>query len=172
RSLLDIAAARAAANGVSARARFVVGSAHSLPFGDDTFDIVFGVAILHHLDLGIVSGELRRVLKTGGRGIFSEPVRNSSFIRRVRPWIPYRAPAVSPFEGPLSDNELRSFSKGFRFGRCRAFWLPHVSVARITPGLRRHQHKVHRIDAALLDWIPSLQRFAGRRVWEVAKETP
>ena len=62
-------------------------------------------------------------------------------------------------------------SKDFRFGRCRAFWLPHVSVARITPGLRRHQHTVHRVDAALLGWLPWLKRFAGRRVFEIVKET-
>jgi len=171
RSLLDLAAARAAANGVSAAARFVAASAHRLPFDDRSFDRVFGVAILHHLDLALVSSELRRVLEPGGRAIFSEPVRSSALIRRIRPWIPYAAPDVSPFEGPLTDDQVANFSKDFRFGRCRAFWLPHVSVARITPGLRRHQHTVHRVDAALLGWLPWLKRFAGRRVFEIVKET-
>jgi len=171
RSLLDLAAARAAANGVSTTARFVAASAHRLPFNNASFDLVFGVAILHHLDLGLVSKELHRVVKPGGRAIFSEPVRNSALIRRIRPWIPYIAPDVSPFEGPLTDDQVADFSKDFRVGRCRAFWLPHVSVARITPALRRHQHTVHRVDAALLGWVPWLKRFAGRRVFEIVRET-
>jgi hypothetical protein len=30
---------------------------------------------------------------------------------------------------------------------------------------------VHRVDAALLGWVPWLKRFAGRRVFEIVKET-
>ena len=171
KSLLDLAISRAAANNVSTTAHFVEGSAHRLPFGDASFDLVFGVAILHHLDLTLAATEIARVVKPGGRAVFSEPFRNSTLIRRIRPWIPYAAPDISPFEGPLTDDHLAVFSKAFRVGRCRAFWLPHVSVARITPGLRHHQHNVHRVDAALLGWLPWLKRFAGRRVFELVKET-
>ena len=170
RSLLAVAAARAAANDATAKTRFVAASAHCLPFASESFDIVFGVAILHHLDLPLVSREVNRVLTIGGRAVFSEPVRNSRLIRRIRPWIPYRARDVSPFEGPLTDEQVRQFASGFRLGRQRAFWLPHVSVARVTPVIRNHLHKVHRVDAALLEWMPSLAVFAGRRVWEIVKE--
>jgi SAM-dependent methyltransferase len=171
RPLLALAAARAAANGATARTRLVAASAHSLPFASESFDVVFGVAILHHLDLPLVSREVHRVLTVGGRAVFSEPVRNSRLIRRLRPWIPYRAPDISPFEAPLTDEQVGEFASGFRPGRRRAFWLPHVSVARVTPGVRAHLHKVHRIDAALLRWMPRLASFAGRRVWEIVKES-
>lgn len=39
-----------------------------LPFADESFDLVFGVAVLHHADdVAAVMREVRRVLKPGGR---------------------------------------------------------------------------------------------------------
>ncbi|MFA5149963.1 MAG: methyltransferase domain-containing protein [Candidatus Omnitrophota bacterium] len=50
---------------------------HNIPFQDNTFDIVFGAAVLHHSnDLKAIFSEIRRVLKTGGRIIsINEPSR-------------------------------------------------------------------------------------------------
>jgi ubiquinone/menaquinone biosynthesis C-methylase UbiE len=45
--------------------------AQQLPFADDTFDLVFGHAVLHHLpDLDAAFREFRRVLRPGGRVAF------------------------------------------------------------------------------------------------------
>jgi ubiquinone/menaquinone biosynthesis C-methylase UbiE len=51
--------------------------AAELPFDDDSFDLVFGHAILHHLpDLDVAFGEFRRVLRPGGALVFcGEPSR-------------------------------------------------------------------------------------------------
>ena len=51
--------------------------ASSLPFEDDSFDLVFGHAVLHHLpDLGAAFAELGRVLRPGGLVAFcGEPSR-------------------------------------------------------------------------------------------------
>jgi SAM-dependent methyltransferase len=41
---------------------------HQLPFADNSFDIVFGSAVLHHSkELSAVFAQIRRVLKPGGR---------------------------------------------------------------------------------------------------------
>lgn len=41
--------------------------AETLPFADDSFDLVFGHAVLHHIpDLGRAASEFRRVLRPGG----------------------------------------------------------------------------------------------------------
>lgn len=46
---------------------FHVMDAHKLEFDDDTFDLIIGNGILHHLDIGVAFNELHRVLKPGGR---------------------------------------------------------------------------------------------------------
>src|SRR6058998_1295603 len=65
-----LAKARAKLDGA---ARFVRGNAHVLPFADASFDVVYGCSILHHLEVGVALREVRRVLRTGGRLVFSEP---------------------------------------------------------------------------------------------------
>ena len=150
-------------------AQFIVGSAHDLPFPDASIDVVFGIAILHHLDLQLVAKEVHRVLKPGGRAIFQEPVRNSRVVRFVRSLIPYRAPDISPFERPLTDHELRAFATPFSSSRVRPFLLPHVQLGQVLPVVKNYWQRLYAVDGALLRSIPVLQHFAGIRVIEVTK---
>ncbi len=167
-SLIEIARRRLAANDTSG-ASFVVGSAHDLPVPDASIDVVFGIAILHHLDLELVSREVARVLKPGGRAIFQEPVRNSALVRTARKLIPYRAPDISPYERPLTDEELRRFSTPFGRVSTRAFMLPHVNIAQVLPAMRRYVDACYRADAALLRKFPALTTYAGIRVLELTR---
>jgi ubiquinone/menaquinone biosynthesis C-methylase UbiE len=167
--LIRLAERRMTASGRPGGARFVVASAHDLPFPDGSIDIVFGIAILHHLDLTRVSREVLRVLRPGGRAIFQEPVRNSPMIKFVRSLIPYRAPDISPFERPLTDEELREFAAPFSSVRVRAFGLPHVQVGQVLPVVRRRVAALYRSDRALLRAVPALSYYAGIRVIEVVR---
>jgi SAM-dependent methyltransferase len=167
--LIRLGQRRLAVNGRAGGAQFIVGSAHDLPLPDASVDIVFGIAILHHLDLQLVSREVHRVLKPGGRAIFQEPVRNSPVVRFLRSLIPYRAPDISPYERPLTDAELRAFAAPFAAVRSRAFALPFVRLTEIVPPLRRYVDLAYRADAALLRRAPFLQRYAGIRVVEVTR---
>jgi SAM-dependent methyltransferase len=167
--LLRLAQRRLAVNQRQDGAQFIAGSAHDLPFPDGSIDIVFGIAILHHLDLALVSREVHRVLRTGGRGIFQEPVRNSAVVRFVRSLIPYKAPDISPYERPLTDEELRAFAAPFSSVHVRAFGLPHVQAGQLLPGVRTQVDRLYRSDAALLRTFPSLQYYAAVRVIEVTR---
>src|SRR5437773_12331050 len=75
--------------------------AAELPFPDDSFDLVFGHAVLHHLpDLPGAFAEFRRVLRPGGRLAFcGEPSRYGNLLAAV----PKRgAQLVAPvWRGPL-----------------------------------------------------------------------
>lgn len=167
--LVEIARRRLAANGVTSGVEFVVGSAHDVPLADESVDVVFGMAILHHLDLRLAAREVRRVLRTGGRAIFQEPVRSSPLLRAARKLIPYRAPDVSPFERPLTDRELEEFAAGYSSYRAKAFLLPTTNVLNLLPGLRRHTARWYRWDAAVLKKIPALNYYASIRVVELVK---
>jgi SAM-dependent methyltransferase len=167
--LIRLARRRMTVSGRAGGAHFIVGSAHDLPFVNGSIDIVFGIAILHHLDVTLVSREISRVIRPGGRAIFQEPVRNSAAVRFMRSLIPYRAPDVSPFERPLTDGELREFAAPFSAVRARAFTLPHVALGQKLPVVRNQVDRLYRSDRALLRAMPWLNYYAGIRVIELTK---
>lgn len=168
-SLIALARRRLEINGMPGAAAFAIGSAHDLPLPNGSVDVLFGIAILHHLDLDATSREVHRVLKPGGRAIFQEPVRDSRVLRTIRKCIPYQAPDVSPFERPLTTPELQQFSRRFTNATSRAFSLPFVNVAQVMPPLRRYLFAAYRRDAQLLKRIPALTFLAGVRVIELIK---
>jgi SAM-dependent methyltransferase len=167
--LIEIARRRLAANGVGAEVEFVVGSAHDVPLPDESVDVVFGMAILHHLDLKLAAREVRRVLRPGGRAIFKEPVRSSALMRAARKLIPYQGADVSPFERPLTDRELEQFAEGYTSFRSKSFLLPTTSVLNLLPLTRGHADRWLRWDAALLRRLPALGYYASVRVVELVK---
>ncbi len=61
-----------------------VADAERLPYDDESFDIVIGHAVLHHIpDLDTTFQEILRVLKPGGRFVFAgEPTRHGDFVAR------------------------------------------------------------------------------------------
>lgn len=168
-SLIQLAQQRLKINNVSGNITFMVGSAHSLPLPDESVDVVFGIAILHHLDLALAAREVHRVLRKGGRAIFQEPIRNSPLVRVIRKMIPYRAPDVSPFERPLVDSELNSFSSGFSCVSEKSFLLPHVRLAQKLRVSRKYLRELYAKDARLLRRFPSLNYYASIKVIEVVK---
>lgn len=52
---------------------FVTGSLTNMPFKENTFDVIVGNSILHHLDLNKALPEIKRVLKPNGTIVFFEP---------------------------------------------------------------------------------------------------
>ncbi len=168
--LINIAYQRLIANRISSNVEFIVGSAHDVPFADNSIDIVFGMQILHHLDLSLSKREVQRVLRKGGRAIFQEPVRNSRLIKALRSLIPYKAPDISPYERPLTDKELAQYAEGFSSCQSKAFLLPTTSLVDIVPPLRkRFIHQSHKLDAAILRKFPSLAWYSPIRVIELIK---
>lgn len=167
--LIGLAEKRLEIHDLNRTAEFRVGSAHELPLEDESVDVVFGMAILHHLDLSLASREVFRVLKKGGRAVFFEPVRNSKLVWFLRGLIPYQAPDISPFERPLTDDELKTFSKEFASYKSRAFSLPFVNLVAVLGLPEKHLHSAYKIDGKILRRDSFLNYYASVRVFEMIK---
>lgn len=168
--LISVARARLRAHGIESGTSFVVGSAHNVPLPDGSVDVVFGIAILHHLDLTLSAEEVKRILKNGGIAIFQEPVRNSWLLRAVRRLIPYRSPDVSPYERPLTDKELRRFAAGYTSYLSRPFHLAWSGLLGLLPVIKGYAAgKSLRWDAALLRRFPLLSHYSSVRVLKLTK---
>src|SRR5262245_36386130 len=102
---------RAAANGVAID--FRAADAHRLPFADESFDAVWGNAILHHLDLSIAARELWRVLRPGGIAVFCEPWGGNPLLRWARRRLPYPSKGRTPDEEPLQERDLAVLRETF-----------------------------------------------------------
>ena len=167
--IMQVARERLIRNDIFNSVSFINASAHNIPLADESVDLVFGIAILHHLHLQLVSREVFRILKKGGRAIFQEPVRNSKVIKLLRGLIPYQAEDVSPFERPLTDEELADFGHGFSEYRSKAFTLPYINLAGILPVANKFMNPLQRFDGAVLRKFPSLDYYATVRVIEMVK---
>lgn len=95
---------RAKARYSASNVEFRTADAHNLPFEDDTFDLVVGRAILHHLDVEIAYREISRVLKPGGVATFVEPLRGNPLAKLVRLLTPN---ARTEDECPLSSKDIK-----------------------------------------------------------------
>ena len=84
--------------------------ANNLDFEDDSFDFVYGCAILHHLDYSRALDEIYRVLKPGGKILFAEPLGINPIAKLVRVMTPF---ARTIDEKPLMFKELSELEKKF-----------------------------------------------------------
>jgi 2-polyprenyl-3-methyl-5-hydroxy-6-metoxy-1,4-benzoquinol methylase len=57
----------------STNVNFIVGNAYETEFKSGSFDFVIGSSSLHHLEVDSALNEFNRILKSGGRMMFTEP---------------------------------------------------------------------------------------------------
>ena len=80
---LDLGKARARDQGVE-DVMFLVMDAEKMQFEDNSFDLVCGTSILHHLHLSKALRELARILKPQEKAIFIEPIGHNPAINLFR----------------------------------------------------------------------------------------
>jgi SAM-dependent methyltransferase len=159
-----------------------------LPFANDSFDIIFGMDILHHLskpDLGRGLSEVHRVLRQQGHALFIEPVENSrmfNFMQNVFPagrkhsnyyrpsCLCFRAWAryVAQEDGrDLTSRELVSAGAPFRKVSVRSFGLLNRLDRFFTD--KRLIFLMHVADHYILRLLPVLKRYSRQAFVEYRK---
>lgn len=104
-------------------AEFHVMDAHLMSFADETFDLVVGRSILHHLDWEIALKEIHRVLKPNGIVLFMEPLGDNPGAKLIR----YLTPkARTTDEMPISRHQI-ALANSF-FGKEHHLFFNLVSV--------------------------------------------
>jgi len=90
---------------------FKVMDAHDLNFADNSFDVVFGGGILHHLELETAIKEIWRVTKPTGKIVFVEPLDINPISKLVRALTPF---ARTKDERALRFKDLRAIENRFK----------------------------------------------------------
>ncbi len=81
---IELARKTAERNGTEDRTSFTVMDAEHLEFPAESFDLVCGTSIIHHLDVERAYGEVARVLKPGGTAVFLEALGHNPAINLYR----------------------------------------------------------------------------------------
>jgi SAM-dependent methyltransferase len=161
----------AEAKGVGDRVHIHAGPAELLPYADESFDLLFGGAALHHLQLERAGAELARVLKRGGRGGFQEPLGHNLLLEWARDHLPYQA--KHPVKGtdlPLRIADIETLGRHFTTCTYRGFDLLAMAakLLRLLPASPSTK-LLQRCDQILFDAVPFLQRYARFVVVTVTK---
>jgi SAM-dependent methyltransferase len=151
---------RAELLGLGGRIAFDVKAGGKTGYPDGAFDVVVGIAILHHLhtELDGIYGELNRLLAPGGAAYFIEPVANSRLLRALRPLVPVPRHAT-PDERQLTYADLELLKRhGFRRVEYHHFYC----FARLKRILGEWSARPLRwIDHYAQRWLPPLKPFYG-----------
>jgi SAM-dependent methyltransferase len=84
--LVQLARLRLSSYGLAATLQ--TGSAYSTGLPNASVDVVFSMALLHHLDLPVARNEIYRILRPGGLFILREPIRFSRTMNSLRRLFP------------------------------------------------------------------------------------
>ncbi|MHA1232505.1 MAG: class I SAM-dependent methyltransferase [Candidatus Helarchaeota archaeon] len=100
--------------------QFYVMDAEQLGFNYNSFDIICGTGILHHLNLSKSLNEINKILKKNGSVIFLEPMGQNPFLSLLRKIIPH---VRTKDEHPLTYKDLKLIDNYFQHTRFEFFHL-------------------------------------------------
>lgn len=165
---IEQARQRAQAEGLSERARFMVMDAENLDFPADSFDVVCGSGILHHLNIERSLEEIFRVLTPGGKAIFAEPMGHNPFITLYRNMTPDKRTVD---EHPLLMKDMCVAKRIFPVVEEKyfnAFTLPLVPFRR-APFFESLLRCTYNLDNFLFSVLPVTRRLAWSVVLIMSK---
>lgn len=148
---------RAEINDVADRVTVTTAAGESLPFADESFDVVVGKAVLHHLNVDLSAGHLYRVLKENGKATFTEPMGMNPLLKLGRDHLPYPDKNPRGADHPLNYNDINRWGEAFREFSYHELQL--LSMFERVLGFKRRLPFLQRVDEVLLKQVPFLRRY-------------
>ncbi len=146
--------------------KFIEMNAEALQFNNNSFDIVYGNAIIHHLDLHKAFEEIKRVLKPGGKAFFYEPLGHNFIINLYRKLTPDMRTID---EKPLKHQDLKLLKKYFPNSLIK--YLHFTSLLAVPFRNYKNYYGIlkmfHKVDNYLFKMFPFMRRYAWYCVIEI-----
>lgn len=109
-SEVSIQKAKQSIIGLNCDIELMVDNCEKTKFENETFDIVYGTGILHHLNMEICLAEIHRILRPGGKLLFIEPLGTNPLINFYRKLTPK---SRSEDEHPLINHDFNLIHSKF-----------------------------------------------------------
>lgn len=146
-----------------------------LSFKDRTFDLIFGRAILHHLDTSRVGKELARVLTPNGKAVFIEPLGSNPIINLYR----FLTPASrTSDEHPFTPEDFRQLEEHFYYLRLKPFFLFSIAAFFFKTVIKSEMlynfffQTLCRCDSFVVNYFPSFGKYCWTTVMTLEKVKP
>ncbi|GAB4526025.1 MAG: hypothetical protein Tsb0014_05950 [Pleurocapsa sp.] len=164
---IKIAEQEATNRKVDDKTSFRVMNAENLEFDPDSFDLICGSGILHHLDLNLAVNSMTKVLQSDGKALFLEPLGHNILInlyRRLTPSI------RSEDEHPLLAKDLAFFRQHFQQVNIQYFYLISLAASFLAgkSGFNTVLKYLEVLDSALLK-LPWMKKQAWLVLIELSK---
>lgn len=147
-------------------------AAEGLNYPDEFFDIAFGFAILHHLDLSRAIPELLRVMKVGASAFFAEPLGTNPLINLYRKHTPQFR---TEDETPLVLDDFSCYCVKFKEFSHTEYYLSAIfsiglAYLRLPEFIiRSFNQLLLRIDRKILEKYPNLGKYAWYTIIRLMK---
>jgi SAM-dependent methyltransferase len=135
----------------------LVSAGEFLPFSSESFDVIVGKSILHHLEIEIGKRDLYRVLRKGGKAVFVEPLGMNPILTFVRKRVPYPHKAMVGVDRPLTYSDINAWTADASEWKVQEIQL--LSMLERGFGWDTHFDLLRKMDRFLLRYFPFLRRF-------------
>lgn len=100
--------------------------AEEMAYASGSIDVIFGISVLHHLEISLAIPEIKRVLRQGGHAIFIEPLNHNHLAKLYRLLTPERHTVL---EQALDYSIWDLFLQHFKVVRHKEFYLLSLFAA-------------------------------------------
>jgi ubiquinone/menaquinone biosynthesis C-methylase UbiE len=173
---IEITKKRAEVNQVSDRVEAKVMPLENLDYNDNTFDLVVGDMILHHVILEKCAKEIIRVLKPGAKAIFRETSGRNKVLMIARRLLPghFGIPKYrDEIEHPITNKDIKTLTK-MTNGKCKCIYFGFNFFKILDWYIFRSRFKSIKKILSILDkfvyrYLPFLRKYSYYMVIELSK---